>query len=151
MRIRRFDPALAVTLLLGAALAGQSVAVEVQPGVLDREAGPRATVRLAFNPDRMQPTPRSEILDVLWWCWMPDPMPQECSEPRCDSPRPYDPICGTKVRETRDKLVYEFNTKALVEKAGDACGEVPFAVRAKFANGTISETKGKAEIACREK
>lgn len=148
MTTRRFHPTVALMVVLAAALPGRSTAVELQPGVLDRDAGPAATVRLAFNPERMTPKPRSEILDVLWWCWLPDPMPQECREPRCDSPRPYDPICGTKVRESADELVYEFSTKELVDTAVEACGEVPFVVRARFADGKISEAKGKAEISC---
>lgn len=140
-----------LTLTLGAVVAlTNALAAQLKPSVLEPDAGPGATVELAFDPDRMWPKPRSEIVDVLWWCWMPDPMPQECKEPQCDDPHPADPICGSKVGEADGKLTYEFKAQDLIDKAGEICGEVPFVVKARFDDNTVGELQGEAEIACAE-
>jgi len=137
---------LAVSLPLAAAAMRSVVQIKANPSEL--VAGKSTPVRLAVNPNRLLPKPRSEIL-YAWWCWDIDPRPRECEMHYCNSPVPDDPICAVPKTGSTGELIFEFADQGrLVDKARGACGSTDFVLMARSRDGSVSKVDGTVRIDC---
>lgn len=134
---------LSALLVSGAVLLAADI--EIAPRTL--VVGQKTRIELAVDPNRLWPKPRSEIL-YAWWCWDIDPRPPECEQHYCDSPVPDDPICALPKKESADRVIFDFDPEGLVDKARGSCGRTGFVLKAKLADGGVSEAKGSLEIEC---